>query len=187
MSAGFQYWELSKQIVSCPQQWDVEKKKSHTRNVKCAFEHSLDVLLGWSPVTRKVSNKAKIPDRLRDEPLGDTAPASHGDATAAAPTALPVRPPRVPVVSTGSLKTENPQTELVARNHVSALYLALQGSYRERWHHQQVQDQHRQRYLHPFLRRGKKGKRSKSLWLKKAITHSETVPDMSCLRHCQRL
>lgn len=59
-------------------------------------------------VTRKVSNKAKTPDRLRDEPLGDTAPASHGDATAAAPTAIPVRPPRVPVVSTGSLKNREP-------------------------------------------------------------------------------
>lgn len=71
-----------------------------------------------APVTRKVGNKAKAPDRLRDEPLGDAAPASHGDAAAAAPTALPVRPPGVPVVSIGPLRTENPQVESAARNHV---------------------------------------------------------------------
>lgn len=112
-----------------------------------------------APVSRTVRNKAKAPDRLRDKPLGDAVPAPTGDAAAAAPTALPIRPPGVPVVSSGPLKTDNPQVESAARNHVSALYLDLLGSYRESWSQQQLQDQHGQRYLHRFLRRREKKER----------------------------
>lgn len=161
------------QIVSCHQQWDIEEKKSRMQRQMHLWTISRCFLgLIFSSSHQKSKQQGEDPWwRTSGWYSACFSWWCHCRSSDCTPHMAPMSPSSLHWVPENKEYTDGISC---IKPCLSTLYLALLGSYQAHRHHQQLQDQHRQRYLHPSEKR-KKEKRRQSLT--KVITHPET-----CLR-----